>query len=36
MVTDSDKFRDGSFEDFKTSVGCSRNWTVGHCSVSQI
>ena len=30
MVTDDEKFRGGNFEHFKTSVGRSRNWTVGH------
>ena len=30
-VTDSQGFRSEKFQNFKTSAGCSRNGTVGHC-----
>ena len=34
MVSDAEKFRGGSFEHFKTSVGLSRNGAVGYSIAS--
>ena len=34
MVNDGEIFRGFSFEHFKSSVGGSRNWRVGHCVTS--